>query len=255
MTSAGHMIMLGGGASAGLEPLCFTAPASNSVTISMSRWAGGPEIPTPSLEYSFNGFVYSPFVPGETTISLDPNQKAYVRATSGGNSQINYSTDVNSIWFFSITDKCAASGNIMSLLGVENLGYDRSCCFAYLFSGCPLTTAPKLPSVDLSPYCYEGMFGGDTYLTEAPDLPAEALLPGCYNYMFAGCSALQSVKALFTEWKPTTCTVNWLESVNPSGVFKYVSALGLPPSRSTSTIPEGWTPELIEISRAQTQVL
>ena len=72
--------------------------------------------------------------------------------------------------------------------------------FAYFFPGAFLTKSPALPSLTLSPGCYEGLFSGNTKLKKAPLLPATNLAAKCYSSMFEGCSSLtEAPKLLATK--------------------------------------------------------
>lgn len=65
-------------------------------------------------------------------------------------------------------------------------------CYAYMFQGTSITTAPELPVMSLPTYCYLQMFCNCKNLTAAPALPATAINNGCYSAMFSGCSSLVS---------------------------------------------------------------
>lgn len=127
--------------------------------------------------------------------------------------------------------RCAAYGNVMSLLygdnfvGRTDLPHGRqnsitslfsNCtglfdaselvlpatelevyCYANMFSGCVnLTSIPKLPATTLAEGCYQGMFRGCTSLNTVPELPVMELAPMCYEIMFENCTALETAPAL-----------------------------------------------------------
>ena len=87
---------------------------------------------------------------------------------------------------FDFIGEFEASGNVNSLpeedektartISLES----REMCYAYLFSGSTLTTAPELPATTLANFCYDGMFKDCTSLTQAPALPATTLADYCY---------------------------------------------------------------------------
>lgn len=69
--------------------LCFTAEEANS-TVELSAVGSAPAV---SLEYSTDGSTWSPFVVGTTTVTLaNVGDKAYVRATSAGNTGMGTSS-------------------------------------------------------------------------------------------------------------------------------------------------------------------
>lgn len=89
--------------------------------------------------------------------------------------------------------KVVCSGDIRTLVDYEN--YDSvgtsEAIFKQLFQNCSqLSTAPKLPAMDLAPNCYSQMFYGCSSLAIAPELPATSLYASCYNRMFANCTSL-----------------------------------------------------------------
>lgn len=147
-----------------------------------------------TLEYSMNGFTWTPYTIGEN-ISLSDGEKLMFRAGKDGNS---YFFTGDAYYNFKISGSVAARGNIMSLL-------DRSCsgelapngAFHYLFKDCiGLTEAPELPATILYVDCYRNMFEGCTNLTEAPKLPATKLASSCYREMFSGCTNLAKTPEL-----------------------------------------------------------
>ena len=91
---------------------------------------------------------------------------------------------------FDFIGQFEASGNVNSILeedetiartmSLEN----RQFCYAYLFAGGTLTTAPELPATTLAYGCYAFMFDNCSLLTQAPILPAYDLTDFCYYNMF-----------------------------------------------------------------------
>ncbi len=93
----------------------------------------------------------------------------------------------------------SCKGDIHTLIDWENYATadTENARFSKLFHGCTaLTSAPDLPSRNLSSNCYSSMFYGCTGLTTAPALPATVLANGCYAQMFYGCTSLKSAPAL-----------------------------------------------------------
>ena len=93
---------------------------------------------------------------------------------------------------FYVSKPFKCSGNIMTLIdetGSSTILSDKY-TFAYLFSGCPIVSAPKLPATVLSDSCYTDMFSNCPELTTPPKLPATTLSKNCYTSMFYYCNKL-----------------------------------------------------------------
>ena len=170
----------------------LTFVSTGESTVSLRKYDNPRSI---TLEYSKNGFTWTPYTIGNS-ISLSDGEKLMFRAGKDGN--VFFSSSGSSYYNFKISGSVAARGNIMSLL-------DRSCAlnsvpnFAFnsLFKNCKsLTSAPDLPATELADGCYRSMFEDCTNLTKAPDLPATKLAYDCYYSMFAGCTSLTEAPAL-----------------------------------------------------------
>ena len=176
--------------------LCFTANTAGSTVTTVISY--GTVTHTPSLEYSYDGETWMPFVLNtgdpetDTKITLaKAGDKVYLRAKDK-NDSFSEPDDSGNI-SFSLTGSIAASGNVMSLVDKDCSATAIPCdyCFSYLFEDCSeLTTAPELPATTLAEACYDCMFYGCTNLTSAPVLPATTLAYWCYTYMFSGCIGL-----------------------------------------------------------------
>lgn len=241
--------------------LCFTAEQAGS-TISMLK---GGTMANPSIEYSMDATNWTPFVIGDTIVTLaNIGDKVYFR---GDNERFSFN-DSNYVRF-DMSGKIAASGNVMSLKDktCESLVVYSS-DFIKLFMYCSaLTSAPKLPATTLAQNCYSSMFSGCTKLVSAPALPATTLAQSCYDSMFSGCSkletatlpapaparycysnmfmqcsALKSLVVGLTDWNfnGSQAFYNWLTGASATGTFYCPSALDIS-VRDVSHIPEGWT--------------
>ena len=189
------------------QELCFTAEEPGS---SVTMWANG-QAPTVSLEYSTDGNTWSPFVVGETTVTLaNIGDKMYMRATSEGNTEICSLDGQNQ---FDMSGSIAASGNIDTLLDQNG-------------------------NATLTDYCYSGLFQDCSSLTTAPELPSTELFPGCYSHMFENCDNLNTIKLGYTGgFDPETFEM-WVMGVAPEGTFYYN---GDDMQEGDSAIPMGWT--------------
>ena len=167
----------------------FTANQSNS-TIKLQASSSAPSV---DLVYSTDGSTWNAYTVGDTITLTNVGDYVFFKAGSNGNTR--FSSASNNYHRFVMAGSIAASGSIMYLLdedGDPNATMD-SYCFAKLFNGCTsLTSAPKLPSMNLAADCYNGMFQGCTSLTASPALPALTTYSGSYSTMFDGCSALTS---------------------------------------------------------------
>lgn len=102
----------------------------------------------------------------------------------------------------------SCKGDIRTLIDWENYTTveTKDARFSYLFQNCSvLTSAPDLPSKNLSSNCYYSMFYGCTGLTTAPALPATELAKSCYEQMFKGCTSLKSAPALSATVLAESC--------------------------------------------------
>ena len=144
-----------------------------------------------------------------------------------------------------------------------------------MFSGCSnLKNAPILPATTLTQDCYKSMFYNCTSLVETPaELPATTLAKNCYYQMFRGCISLKtapkikartmadySLMLMFCEctnlnyvsfdgvggFLTPSYSQDWLTDVSSSGTFECWSNLGIPLTRSGTTVPSGWNVSIID---------
>ena len=257
----GREVALG---SATCDALCFIAKQNQS-TIKLTK-VGNPDLI--NLQTSTNGSSWRPYNVEETITVPNIGGKVYFKAVGSNYRMASSPSDYHK---FEFNGEFEASGNVNSLLE-ENKETARAMslegkqfCYAYLFSGtnlttapelpattlaygcyammfqdCPsLTQAPELPATTLETYCYYNMFSGCQALAQAPTLPATTLVDSCYTGMFTNCLSLNYIAVAFDSWVPYT-TDNWLPET--TGTFKCSQALiGNTPERSTSTVPESWT--------------
>ncbi|MCQ2603949.1 MAG: hypothetical protein MJ215_02755 [Spirochaetia bacterium] len=247
-----------------LSYLCFTANADSS---SITTKVEGAVEPLPALEYSTDGENWADFVVGDTKVSLNKDEKVYLRAKGTNDT---FSKNVLNFIYFAMEGSIAASGSIMSLLDstCQSKEIPCDCCFVCLFGNCSsltsapvlpattladgcymymfedcssLTSAPALPAMTLADYCYESMFAGCSSLTSAPVLPATTLADDCYIYMFEDCSSLTSVEVAFTYWNVSgNSTFCWLAGVSSTGTFTCPSGFDTS-TRDVHHIPSDWT--------------
>ena len=255
----GREVALG---SASCDALCFTAKADQSM-LRLSQFGNPDSI---NLQTSFDGKSWTPYNVGDV-ITINSGEKVYFKAV-GQNGRMAISPE--NYHKFDFIGEFEASGNVNSLLeedeetartmSLEN----RQFCYAYLFSGTTLTTAPELPAItlaygcyammfqgctsltkapelpaeELADFCYYCMFSGCTSLTQAPELPAGDLVNSCYAYMFQGCTSLNYVSVGFYNWEQNA-TDSWL----PENTGRFVCIQTLidnTTERSTSTVPSSW---------------
>ncbi len=218
------------------------------------------------LEYSKNGYNWTPWTWSSKSIQLDYGESCYIRSA-----QSNYKFSTKDRYrYFSIelsddaSDKLSSldlgcicvTGNVMSLLDKNVLTNEvPEYGFYKLFqNNVNIFNAPTLPATDLNPHCYESMFEGCTKLNAAPNLPAtteqieEAVAEGCYNNMFKGCSKIDYIKVGFNKWifdnlntnnSTFEITKDWVNGVTTSGgTFRCPEGLNL--DYSDSRIPTSW---------------
>ena len=260
----GREVSLG---SASSDALCFTAKAGQS-TLRLSRIGNPASI---NLQTSTDGKSWTPYNIGDTITLTNVGDKVYFKAVRQNQSLASGPGNCHK---FDFIGQFEASGNVNSLLEEDpNIARTmslegRNFCYAYLFSGTTLTTAPELPATTLAygcyammfnnctsltkapalpaeglaEFCYYYMFENCTALTEAPELPAYQLVDSCYAYMFQGCTSLNYVKVWFDNWVQQT-TDNWLNNVAATGTFVCPSTLienTTEDQRGTNTVPASW---------------
>jgi hypothetical protein len=101
-------------------------------------------------------------------------------------------------------------------------------CYASMFSGSTIETAPSLPATTLADSCYQNMFKGCTSLTTAPELPATTLAIYCYTQMFANCTNLIN--------PPTVLPALTLTNECYYGMFEYCNSLTKAPALPATTL-------------------
>ena len=246
------------------DALCFTAKAGQSM-LRLSKIGNPQDI---NLQTSTDGKSWTPYNIEDVITLTNVGDKVYFKAV--GQNQSLASSPEN-YHRFDFIGEFEASGNVNSLLeedetvartmSLEN----RQFCYAYLFSGTALTTAPELPATTLAygcyammfqncqnlttapdlpattlaNWCYYTMFYNCTALTTAPELPAYTLVDSCYAGMFAGCSQLNYVLVGFDNWVQSA-TDNWLPE--NTGTFQCPQTLiDNTTERSNVTVPASWT--------------
>ena len=246
------------------DALCFTAKEPGS-TIKITKNGDAPAV---NLQTSTDGNSWTPYTVEDVITLENVGDKVYFKAVGSNHSMATSPNDYNK--FTTESGELEASGNVNSLLeedeetartmSLEN----RQFCYACLFSGTLLTTAPELPATTLAygcyammfqwctvltqapalpattlaDFCYYYMFENCTSLTQAPELPADDLVDSCYAYMFQGCTSLNYISVGFYNWEQYT-TDSWL----PENTGRFVCPQTLidnTAERSTSTVPSSW---------------
>lgn len=223
------------------QPLCFTSLEDGNV-ISFTK--GSNVTKSIVLEYSNDGTNWSTWDYANDTISLDTNDKVYVRGVcpnglcQSHTSSTSQAPTLTKISNFGFTGYTNASGSIMSLINrnpnemtipsanyfFENLFYNCTTlmtapelpainlynyCYSYMFYNCTsLITAPALPATTLTDMCYQGMFRGCSSLINPPILNATTLTQNCYGHMFRDCTSLVNAPALPSTTLTSQCYSN-----------------------------------------------
>ena len=205
--------------------LCFTAEEPNAV-IAMSSEGTPPSL---DLLYSTNASTWSTFTPGTTAVTLaNVGDKVWLKAGQNGNNGTASSTSDG--WRFSLTNKVAASGSIMSLINGDQETYAISQNYAFhkLFNGCSaLTQPPDLPATTITNTCYGDMFRQCTSLTRSPDLPALSCADSCYANMFRDCTSLSSAGSLSATTVVHDSYVSMFEGCTKLSAAPYLPAKSL----------------------------
>ena len=256
----GREVALG---SASSDALCFTAKAGQSM-LRLSK-SGSPD--NINLQTSTDGKSWTPYNIGDVITLTNVGDKVYFKAV--GQNQSLASSPEN-YHRFDFIGEFEASGNVNSLLEEDETVArtmsleGRNFCYAYLFSGTSLTTAPELPATTLAYGCYAGMFKDCASLTQAPVLPAEYLADFCYYYMFENCTSLTEAPELLAYQLVYSCYAymfqgctslnyvsvgfdNWVQFATDNWLPENTGTFVCPPTlisnttdRSTSTVPASW---------------
>ena len=250
------------------DALCFTAKYDNQ-TIQLTK-VGNPD--SINLQTSTDGKSWTPYNVEDVITVPNAGGKVYFKAVVANQSMATSPNDYHTFITTSEFEDSGfeASGNVNSLLeedpniartmSLEGKNFCYAClfsgallttapelpattlaygCYAMMFARCPLLTqAPELPATTLAGFCYYTMFENCTALTQAPELPAYQLVDSCYSYMFQGCTSLNYVSVGFDNWMEYT-TDYWLPE--NTGTFECTQTLiDNTRERTTSTVPEGW---------------
>ena len=134
----------------------------------------------------------------------------------------NYATaDTENAKFSNLFEGCSV---LTSAPDLPSKNLSKGCYFK-MFKGCTsLKIAPALPATVLANTCYESMFYGCTGLTTAPALPATALAESCYSSMFYGCTLLGNAPDLPAEKVPYNAYNNMFNGCTLLEVMPRISA-------------------------------
>ena len=247
------------------DALCFTAQEPGS-TVKITKNKSAPVV---NLQTSTDGNSWTPYTVEDTITLTNVGDKVYFKAVGSNSALASSPNDYHK--FTTEYGEFEASGNVNSLLeedpniartmSLENRQFCYAClfsgtllttapelpattlaygCYAMMFQNCPiLNTAPVLPATTLAGFCYYCMFQGCTSLTQAPELPADDLVDSCYAYMFQRCTSLNYVSVGFYNWKQNA-TDYWMPE--NTGTFKCSETLiRNTTERTVSTVPSSWT--------------
>lgn len=168
------------------DELCFTANTAGSTIKLHKSWS--PVSVT--IEYSMNRTSWSTYTFG-TQLSLSRVwDKVYFRNASTTTTWLNTSS---AYYQFIMTWSISASWDVNYLINKNSTSsLTWEFCYRLLFYNCTaLTTAPRLPALNLTLRCYLNMFYWCTNLTNLPTLNATNLTEACYQQMFYGCSKIK----------------------------------------------------------------
>ena len=246
------------------DALCFTAQQPGS-TIKITKNGDAPAI---NLQTSTDGKSWTPYNVEDIITVPNAGGKVYFKAVGSNSALASSPNDYHQ--FITESGEFEASGNVNSLLEEDETVArtmsleGKNFCYAQLFSGTLLTTAPELPATTLAygcyfsmfsncpaltqapalpattleGFCYYYMFENCTSLAQAPELPAYQLVDSCYAYMFQGCTSLNYISVGFDNWLQQA-TDSWL----PENAGRFVCPQTLidnTQDRSTSTVPSSW---------------
>ncbi|MBQ9214398.1 MAG: hypothetical protein IJ150_10730, partial [Bacteroidales bacterium] len=218
--------------------LCFEVEAGTTIGLSKlnitTSGAGGKFLfnDNVDIQYSYDKINWYPLK--YNVINVDTDCLIYFK---GRNTCFYKKVDGNTLAVrFDVSKPFKCSGNIMTLVDEigETTTLEDEYAFAHLFAGSPIMTAPKLPALTLSNYCYSYMFHSCRNLTVAPELPATTLSDYCYSCMFYGCDNLITAPKLPAIKLSPGCYHNMFMAC-----YKLISAPKLPATIMTSDCYHG----------------
>lgn len=213
-----------------IRPYMHIEALEDGLTVSLSYNA---------IEYSLDGRTWVTLPPNTASPAINTGEKIYFKGNLTPASNVGIGT-------FTLSKKCKAGGNSMSLLFWDNFENQYSLqgknyAFYALFSGCTNLEGVSydfLPATTLANYCYYSTFS-NTSIKIAPLLPAKTLIPNCYTRMFYRCSSLSYIEAMFTTTPSSTYTSGWVNGVSSSGTFvKHIYADW--DVRGVNGVPTNW---------------
>ena len=186
----------------------ITFTANEELTFSYYDYSGQKnKYDNQYLEYSVGDGEWKDFNEVESVTFGGSGKDLRLRAIGGQGNY--YPTAYNAMFKLgngTVDVNCA--GDIRTLIDYENYycANTSEAKFEWFFRLMKnLKSAPKLPSMELADYCYNGMFSGCTSLTTAPELPATTLASDCYLSMFLGCTSLTKAPALLATTLASEC--------------------------------------------------
>lgn len=215
-----------------IKPYMHIEALEDGLTVSLSQ---------NSIEYSLDGRTWNTLPADTASPAINTGEKIYFKGELTPSS-------ANGIGFLTLSKKCNAGGNAMSLLFGDNFENQYSLQGKdYAFRGLFLSQSNLisvsdsfLPATTLAENCYNSMFTGCSNLIKAPTLPATTLSYECYRYMFWNCSNLNYIKMMATDISARYCLYYWVYAVGSSGTFvKNKDATW--DVTGANGIPSGWT--------------
>lgn len=193
-----------------IKPYMHIEALEDNLTVSLS---------TNAIEYSLDGRTWNTLPVNTASPAINTGDKIYFKGELTPASSVGIGT-------FTLSKKCNAGGNAMSLLFGDNFENQYSLqgknyAFYALFNGCANLEGVSddfLPATTLAANCYSSTFER-TSIKIAPVLPAKILVSGCYQRMFYGCKSLSYIEAMFTTTPSRSYTNNWVYGVSSSGTF------------------------------------
>ena len=116
--------------------------------------------------------------------------------------------------FYKLFCGCTNLINAKDLIIPDDFNNRTTVC-GRMFEDCTsLISAPKLPALILSIYCYFCMFRNCKSLVVPPELPAITLADSCYSSMFIGCINMTTIPDLFATSIPVSSYNNMFTDCN-----------------------------------------
>lgn len=198
--------------------LYFEANTAGS-TVQLTR--SKTSVRVPAMETSTDAQTWTSYTVWDTITLTNIWDRVYWR-TSRETTAPYFSQSSNLYIYFNMTGSIAAGwelGYLLNKNGTDTLP-NATNTFYHLFSGCPITSCPKINFTNTTQACYYGMFWYCTSLETLPKLYATSIADSnCYYGMFRWCSKIMiSTTQTWDYQTPYRIPIEWTATMSGSTI-------------------------------------